>query len=165
MMRVLVFAFLLAAAPAALAEDVRVDRIDLLDKGIYEVTIGEQTADASVPTGVASTPDTFKNIEATTEIPGRLGLEFGFQYEIVGAPAGAEVPVEITYTFPAPGIVDPADPKPVLESRITRSKKIGETIYLGYGFENEWEIVPGTWTFAVSYQGKELGEQSFTVTK
>jgi hypothetical protein len=164
MMRVLVFAFLLAAAPA-LAEDVRVDRIDVLDRGIFDITIGEQTPDASTPTGVASAVDSYKNIEATTEIPGRLGLEFGFQYVIVGAPAGAEVPVEITYTFPAPGIVDPADPKPVLESRITRSKKIGETIYLGYGFENEWEIVPGTWTFAVSYQGKELGEQSFTVTK
>jgi hypothetical protein len=53
----------------------------------------------------------------------------------------------------------------VLESRITRNKKIGETLYLGYGFENEWEIVPGTWTFAVSYQGKELAKQSFTVSK
>ena len=164
-MRVLVFAFLLAAAPAALAEDVRVDRIDVLDRGIFEVTIGQQTADASTPTGVASAVDSYKNIEATTEIPGRLGLEFGFQYVIVGAPEGAEVPVEITYTFPAPGLIDPADPKPVLESRITRDKKIGETIYLGYGFENEWEIVPGTWTFSVSYKGKELGEQSFTVSK
>jgi hypothetical protein len=165
-MRFLFLALLLLAAPLAVrAEEVRVDRIDIVDKGIYEVTLGQQTTDASTPTGVASAVDSFKNIEATTDIPGRLGLEFGFQYVIVGEPAGAEVPVEITYTFPAPGLVDPADPKPVPESRITRDKKIGETIYLGYGFENEWEIVPGTWTFAVAYQGKELAKQSFTVSK
>jgi hypothetical protein len=165
-MRLPFLAFLLVTTPlAALAEDVRVDKIDIVDKGIYTVTLGEQTADASTPTGVVSAVDKFKNIEATTDIHGRLGLEFGFQYVIVGAPAGAEVPVDITYTFPAPGLVDPADPKPVLESRITRNKKIGETIYLGYGFENDWEIVPGTWSFAISYQNRELAKQSFTVSK
>jgi hypothetical protein len=165
-MRLLFLAVALATAPVvAQAADVRVDRIDIVDKGIYTVTLGEQMPDASTPTGVASAVDSFNNIEATTDIPGRLGLEFGFQYVIAGEPAGAEVPVDITYGFPPPGLVDPADPKPMLESRITRQKKIGETIYLGYGFENDWEIVPGTWSFAVSYQGRELARQSFTVSK
>ncbi len=134
-----------------------------MDKGIYTVTLGEQRPDGSTPTGVVSAVDSFNNVEATTDIPGRLGLEFGFQYVIVGEPAGAEVPVDITYGFPPPGLVDPADPKPMLESRITRQKMIGETIYLGYGFENDWEIVPGEWTITISFEGRELVRQSFAV--
>ena len=44
-------------------------------------------------------------------------------------------------------------------------KKIGETAYLGYGIENDWEIVPGTWTFEIWYSGRKLAEQSFTLSR
>lgn len=158
-------ALALAAASAASAQSARVDRIDIVDKGIYTITLGEQTTGVNTPSGTVTAVPIAKNTEATTTIPARLGVEFGLRYLIVGAPNAAEVTVDIVNTYPKPGLVDPADPKPILESRFSRQKKIGEPIYLGYGFENAWEMVPGTWTFEIWYQGRKLAEQSFTVTK
>ena len=78
--------------------------------------------------------------------------------------AGAEVPLDFVIVYPAPGLVDPAEPQPLLESRYSRNKKIGETVYLGYGFENDWEIVPGEWSFEIWFEGRKLASQSFTVS-
>ena len=161
----LLAAGLLTTPLAALAGDVHVERIDIVDKGTYAITIGEETPDPNTPTGKIAAVTTVKNLKATTTIPGRVGVEFGFQYVVVGEPAGTEVSLDMVNTYPAPGLVDPADPKPLLESRYSRKKKIGDTVYLGYGFENPWEIVPGTWTFEIWFEGKKLAEQSFTVTK
>jgi hypothetical protein len=164
-MRFLLIAAVLLAAPlVATAADIRVERIDIVDAGIYTVATGEETADPNVPTGTIATPTTATLVEATTGIPGRRGLEFGFRYEIVGAPAGAEVALDFVILYPPPGLIDPADPEPVLASRFTRPKQIGEAIYLGYGFEDNWEIVPGEWTFEIWYDGAKLAERRFTVT-
>ena len=161
----LLAAMLLTAVHAAEAEDVRVDRIDIVGKGIYAVTVGVETPDPNAPAGTITAPGTAALIEATTAIPGRLGVEFGLQYVVSGEPAGVDVPLDILLTYPAPGLVDPADPEPITETRFSRMKKIGDTVYLGYGFQNDWEIVPGSWTFAISFDGRKLAEQSFTVTK
>jgi hypothetical protein len=160
----LIAAVLLAAPAAATAGDIRVERIDIVDAGIYTVATGEETADPDAPTGTIAAPTTATLVEATTAIPGRRGLEFGLRYVIVGEPAGAEVSLDFVIAYPAPGLVDPAEPEPLRESRFTRPKQIGETIYLGYGFENDWEIVPGEWRFEIWYEGSRLAERRFAVT-
>jgi hypothetical protein len=165
-MRVIHLAVVLLLAPfVTWAEEVRVDRIDVVGKGIYIVTTGEETPDASAPTGKLAAVTAVENIEATTAIPGKVGLEFGLQYVVVGEPAGAEVSLDFVGIFPPPGLIDPADPTPLLETRYSRVKKIGETVYLGYGFENDWEIVSGTWTFEIWHAGKKLATESFSVSK
>jgi hypothetical protein len=161
----LIAATLLAASLSARAEGVRVERIDIVDTGIYTIVTGEVTADPNAPTGAIAAVTTVTNVEKTTTIPGRLGLEFGLRYVIVGEPAGAEVPLDFVISYPAPGLVDPAEPEPLRESRYARQKKIGETIYLGYGFENAWEIVPGEWSFEIWFEGKKLARQDFTVSQ
>ncbi len=161
----LLVAMLLVARDAAEAADVRVDRIDIVDRGLYTVTIGEQTPDPNAPTGTIAAPTVVELREATTIIPGRLGVEFGLQYVVVGAPAGDQVSLDFILTYPPPGLAYPASPEPILESRFSRAKKIADTVYLGFGFENPWEIVPGTWTFEISFAGRKLAEQSFTVTR
>ena len=166
MMRVMLLAaMLLTAVHAARAQDVRVERVDIVDRGIYTVTVGEQTPDPNAPTGTIAAPGAVKLLEATTAIQGRLGLEFGLQYVVVGEPAGADVPLDFVVTYPEAGLVDPADPNRMLKSGFSRVKKIGDTVYFGFGFENAWEIVPGTWTFTILFQRRKLAEQSFTVTQ
>jgi Domain of unknown function (DUF3859) len=147
------------------SQDLRVDSIDVVSKGIYDVQTGEETPDASAPTGEIAAPVTFKNIESTDEIPARVGVEFGAEYRVVGAPEGAKVPLELVITYPAPGLADPEEAEPVRTTRFTREKTIGEVTYVGYGFENDWELVPGTWTFRIFYDNRKLLEESFTVVK
>ncbi|MCB1475141.1 MAG: DUF3859 domain-containing protein [Rhodobiaceae bacterium] len=166
MLKCLVAALLLVgAASAARAEDARVDRIDIVDTGIYTVVAGAETANKDAPTGVIKSPDSFNLTERTTTIAGRVGLEFGLRYVAVGAPEGVEVPLDIVLTFPPEGLPDPTEKTPIHKTEFSRTKKIGETVYLGYGFENNWEIVPGTWTFEIFHKGQKLAEQRFTVTR
>ena len=82
-----------------------------------------------------------------------------------GEPDGAEVTLEFVNTYPAPGLADPESPTPFMESKYERSKKIGETIYSGYGLENDWELVPGTWIFEIRHKGDTLASVSFTLVK
>jgi hypothetical protein len=160
----LLAAFVVAAVSTAAAQSVRVDGIDVVDKGIYEITAGKKTADPNTPTKEITAVTGEKLVTATDTVAGKIGTEFGLRYVVKGDPAGAEAPLDFVITYPPPGLKDPAEAAPVTESRYSRGKKIGDTIYLGYGFENDWEIVPGTWTFAIFHDGKKLAEESFTVT-
>ncbi len=163
-MRCLPIAALLVLAPlAAITADLRVERIDVVDAGIYTVAIDEETADPNAPGGTIAAPITATLVEATATVPARLGLEFGLRYVIVGEPVGAEVPLDFVIIYPPPGLIDPAEPEPLRESRYTRPKKIGETVYLGYGFENDWEMVPGVWTFEIWHGDAKLASLSFAV--
>jgi hypothetical protein len=165
MRRVSMFAMLLLAPTLAAAEEVRIDRIEIVDSGVYAIEAGAATPDPNTPTGEVTAVETARNIEATTQIEARLGLEFGFRYTIVGEPAGGEATLDFVILYPDPGIRDPGEPSPLRESRYSRAKKVGETIYLGYGFENDWEIVPGAWTFQIWQGSRKLAEQSFRVTR
>ena len=51
-MRFLLLAIAMLLAPiTARAEDVRIERIDVVDTGIYTVVTGEETTDPNAPTG------------------------------------------------------------------------------------------------------------------
>jgi len=164
-MRLMMLAILPVMTSAAFAGDIRVDRVDVLGEGIYEITIGEETPNPDLPGDTIATVQGSKLIEATSTVQARLGLEFGYEYVVVGEPDGADVSLDAVYRFPSPGLKDPESAEPTLESRVARKKKIGEPTYIGYGFDNDWEIVPGTWTFEIWYEGRKLAGKSFTVTK
>lgn len=157
------FAAALASA-APMAASAEVTRVDVLDRGIYEIVPGEETAAPETPTGTITAVDTQRLIEATDTVPGKLGVEFGLRYVVIGSPEGGEVTVDLVYAYPPPGLKDPAEAEAALETRISRAKKIGETTYIGYGFESDWEIVPGTWRLEIWHGGKKLAEESFEVT-
>ena len=166
MHRVLSTAALVAVVvPAgAFAAEVKVDRIEIVDTGIYTLVLGEETADSSMPSETIVAVETADLVEPTTEVVARLGLEFGLRYRVVGEPDGSAVTLDFLFAYPPPGLADPEQRSPLLESRFTRERTIGEIEYTGFGFESDWEIVPGTWTIAISHEGETLAEQSFTVT-
>lgn len=155
----------LVISSAAVAQEASVSGLEIVGKGIYEVQTGAVTKDPSAPTGEIKAPDTFKLVEATDKIPARVGVEFGFEYKLDGAPDGAEVTLRYVNVYPAPGLADPGSAKPVLSDTFERKKKIGAVNYLGYGFENDWELVPGTWTMEIWSGDHKLASESFTVAK
>jgi uncharacterized protein DUF3859 len=148
-----------------LAQEAHVDQIEVVGKGLYRVETGERTPEAGLPAGAVASPVTFTNIEKTSTVPARVGVEFGLEYKIVGEPSGAEVTLEFVNTYPGAGLADPNSPEPLRESRFKKMKPIGKVLYFGYGFENDWELVPGTWTFEIWSDGRKLAEEKFTVIK
>jgi Domain of unknown function (DUF3859) len=155
----------LLVSGGAVAQEARVERIDVVGKGLYKVETGQRTPDTDVPTGSVTLPLKVTKIEGTSSVPARSGVEFGVEYKIIGEPTGAEVTLEFINKYPADGLADPASPAPLRESRFERKKTIGTVEYFGYGFENDWELVPGVWTFDIIHDGRLLLEEQFTVVE
>lgn len=149
----------------AYAQEARVERIDIVGKGIYQIAVGKLAPEKQTPTGVAASVANETKIQDTTTVPAKIGLEFGIQYLIVGAPKGAQVPIRIVNVYPPPGLKNPNSKEPIRRAEIVRNKTVGDVIYAGYGFENAWEIVPGTWTIELWHKDRKLAQQSFTVTR
>jgi len=149
----------------ALAEEVRVERIDIVGKGIYLIEAGERIPEATAPTGAIEPAIKFTNIEKTETVPARIGVEFGLEYRIVGEPDGGEVTLEFLVNYPEAGIADPESPTPLRETRYELQKPVGQPLYFGYGFENDWELVPGSWKFEIWHDRRKLAEEYFSVVK
>lgn len=164
-MRTIVCFLLLSLSSAAHAQQAQIERIDIVGKGIYQVDVGKLTPDKQAPTGIVASVKNAKLIESTTTVPARIGLEFGIQYAIVGSPKGAQLPIRIVNVYPKQGLRNPKTGKTVQRAEIVRDKVIGDLIYAGYAFENEWEIVPGVWKIELWHENRKLAEQSFTVTR
>lgn len=156
---------LLLLAAGAEAQTVTVDRIDVVSFGTFGIETGEITPTPDTPTGEVTAVSAARNLQSTHTIKAHVGLEFGFQYVVVGSPAGAEVTLDIVHRYPAQGLKTPESAEPVRESRYQRTKVIGETNYLGYGFEQEWEMEPGSWGFEIWYDGRRLAEETFSVER
>ncbi len=164
-MRTIVCCFLfLSLSFVAHAQKAQIERIDIVGKGIYQVAVGKQTPDKQTPTGSVASVNEATKIEDTTTVLARIGLEFGIEYVIIGSPTGVQVPIRIVNVYPKQGLHNPKNRKTLRHAEIMRKKIIGDIIYTGYAFENEWEIVPGVWKFELWYKNRKLAEQSFTVS-
>jgi hypothetical protein len=123
--------------------------------GIYQAKVlTDQTNAAGVQLqGI----DEFKLVRSTTNVPARIGVRFGFRYEILGTPANA--PVMLTMVVKHPPIKNPATGK--LETKDTYPLKswIGKT-YTSGSLDDESDLVTGPYTFEVWHEGKKLCEQS-----
>lgn len=139
--------------------------IRILDFGLYKYTQTESTVVApNSATGILKLGESI-HVRTTRTIPGRLGIHFGFHYVLVGQPADADVTVKVVDLFPSPGIRDPSTRVVRRSSYYEYPARIGSLAGQIYGFENTWEIIPGTWSFQIWYQGRKLAEQHFTVVK
>ena len=159
-----VLALVAFAAPVQ-AQEVTVERVEVIDTGIFSLVLGEETDDPNLPGEKIVSVDSAEIVKSTTTVPARIGLEFGIAYRIIGEPEGSDVALGFHFEYPEPGLADPEIDSPLLVSDFTRQRTIGKTEYTGFGFENDWELVPGTWTFAIRHEGETLAERTFTVTK
>lgn len=98
----------------------------------------------------------------TNAIPMQLGTEFGIEYQINTKPKGRPIDITTVIKFPAPGLIQPRG-RTYLTSKETKRVKIGEPHLHGYGFDEDWELVPGEWVFEVWHKKAKLVSKTFTV--
>ena len=162
---ILSVAVLLFASIPVHAQTARVDRVDVVDYGIYQTEMTKQTSTPGVVAGTVRTLTNIKNSEVTRTIPAQPGVRFGFRYNVIGAPNGAQVSMTVVHRFPKQGLRRPGTAETVYREEYVAAKTIGHEGYTDYGFDHDWELVPGAWTIELWYQGRKLAEQSFTVVK
>jgi hypothetical protein len=101
-------------------------------------------------------------VEYTTDIPAELGVNFGFQYIINSSPKGKPIRVTTVIKLPEGGLQRPGG-RLYTESRDTHDVIIGKKALHGYGFDEEWEMVPGIWVFELWYKDARLIKKTFTI--
>ncbi|MBV1705144.1 MAG: DUF3859 domain-containing protein [Hyphomicrobiales bacterium] len=150
----------IADPPAALAANV--DRIQVVEYGIYTAVAIGKVAAADTASGTFTTLGDVRHATTTTRVPLQLGERFGYRYRIFGAPAGAAVRLKYVTIFPAPGLVKPGAAPKRADSYVT-SHAIGRVVYVGYTLDHPWELVPGVWTFQIWSGNRKLAERKFTL--
>jgi hypothetical protein len=153
----------LASAHAG-AQETRVDRIQVLEYGIYEASVAYSERDANWV--LQSRVGDVRHVKRTRKVPAKLGVRFGFGYVVVGSPQGAKVTLRKVTRFPPPGLKSPAAKQALKFSEVAVTRTIGrEAGYVDYGFDDPWELVPGRWTIELWLGDRRLAAQSFTVVK
>ena len=157
---IVAFVALLTICPAWAQAQVR--GIEIVQYGIYTADLQSSKRDVQ---GVKQSISTnFRLAATTTTVPAQLGLRFGIEYKVVGAPSGKTVSLKSVMVYPAVGLRSPAVSQPIFRNETTVTPKIGKITYEGYRFDDEWELVPGPWTIQLWYGDRKLAEKTFTVT-
>ena len=138
-----------------------VEKIAIVEAGIYSAkTIG---TDRPSSLGSVHRVEAVRILERSTLVPAQKGIRFGFRYKVVGSPIGTRVGLRFVINFPVPGLRPPLAREPHLSAEFTATKTIGDTAYREFHFDEDWEIVPGLWTFEVWHGHRKIGEQHFCV--
>jgi hypothetical protein len=139
-------------------EEVHVTGAKVTEAGIYasQVMTDETNAAGVKLQGL----DEFKLLMNTTNVPARIGIRFGFRYEIFGTPANA--PIVLTMVGKHPPIKNSTTGRVETTDTYQLNSWIGKT-YTSNSLDEKSDCVPGEWSFEVWYDGKKLCEQSFLV--
>jgi hypothetical protein len=141
--------------------------IEIIEPGIYDAALSTRTDAPDSAIGTRSYIDALhKATSVTTTIHPRPGLHFGFRFLIVGEPLGRQVTLDLVTNFPAPGLHQPGSAQAVQRDGYVQTARLGSESFIGYTFDEAWEMVPGVWKFEIWDQSsnRKLAEQSFTVT-
>ena len=146
------------SAPAAAQE---VASFEVTQAGIYAPYVVRSKRDASgVIQNMVLEP---KLAKATTIIPARIGISFGFRYRVSGKPPGKTIVVRKETHYPAPGAKPPGS-KAVLTVNSTQTNvRLNNVLFSGYTLAEPWELIPGKWVFSFWLGDRKLGEQEFTI--
>lgn len=139
-------------------EPAKVTSAKITEVGIYEAKVlTDQTNAAGVK---LQGLDEFKLLKSTTNIPARIGVRYGFRYEILGSPKNA--PIVLTMVGKHPPMKNSTTGRVGTVDTYQLTSWVGKT-YTSDSLEEKAELVPGPRTLEVWHQGKKLCEQTFLI--
>jgi hypothetical protein len=147
---------------SASASEGRVQGAVVLWYGVFQPGRTVEVEDKDAPTGKRMVTSSVVPPSVNSErISVTIGVRFGFGYMLIGSPAGAKVQVRHVRKFPPEGFHDPRTGQKLASTTRDHNFEIGRELYIGYGFGEPWEMVPGTWTFELWHGDRKLAEKSF----
>jgi hypothetical protein len=152
------------APPTGSTPAARVDRIEIVEKGLYRVQLQQKVEDPRVLGGSRYVHSKGELIQDTATIPAVKGTQFGFRYVVVGEPKGTQVPTRIVAHYPEGGRQNPNNGKIAQKDEFPQAATIGGAPNLFF-FNMMWGMVPGVWTIEVWSQDRKLAEQKFTLVQ
>ncbi|HEY7991493.1 MAG TPA: DUF3859 domain-containing protein [Stellaceae bacterium] len=153
---------LLFVSASAYAQTPQIERIDTVEYGIYtaDKTSCKRDAEGIQRCGRSN----LRHAETTSTVPAQLGVEFGLRYRVVGNPNGAPVQIKRIWRLPTPGFRQPGKAAIHHLERVDDTT-VGGTLYVSYGFDDPWELIPGPWVLEFWYGDRKLLSHTFTVVR
>ena len=132
--------------------------------GLYRLLrSGGVVDDPNTSTGKVTAKPVIQLVESTERIPLLKGAQMYLQYRIKpfpDRPAWVDFRQVLKHpemTLPDGSVSTGSDIS--FKGKVSANQSIG---YIGYGFDEDYELVEGDWVFEVWYQDKKLVEQTFT---
>jgi hypothetical protein len=159
----LLVAFFLANFPTrATASEETKGRI--INFGLIEPITKERREDSPETTAGIRRIARWKVTKRTGKIPARIGLQFGIEFFVTGLPSNSVVILRKTVNHPMITKPDGKASKgytrhmPILTTKDGTIRRVE-----GYGFDHEYELVPGEWTIEFWFKNHKLAGKTFQV--
>jgi hypothetical protein len=152
-----------ALTPGARAQ--QVERIEIVEWGIYRTDNLGVIPNPNAPSGTSYLAANIRHQQTTTTVPALVGITFGFRYEVAGSPPGAAVKLRTVVRFPRQGLTSPSSGKTFLSEESDRSTPVGGIGFKGYTLDYDWEVQTGPWTVEIWHGDRKLAEKTFMVTR
>ena len=148
------------------SEDSRTGHTRIMQYGIYKVEgQGRQVFSPDVPNNkqtLHSRPIVF--LKETNRIPAVLGVQFGYTFEIAGLRPDTDVDLVAITSYPPIKSPDGKEKTKHTWSSRRRSSNQGTlTSFVGYHFEEPYELATGNWTMEIWSDGKPLLRKEFVI--
>jgi hypothetical protein len=153
-------------AASARAQDMRVDRLEIVDVGFFDsahVKVTGATAAEGAVTGAVQRLGALQLLPEPPANSARVGIGFGVRFRSFGERDGERAMLRSVWKIPEPGIVNPTNHTTYRQSVADFPTVIGTSHWRGYGFDEPWEVVPGTWTLEIWQGDRKLLEKSFEI--
>src|SRR5262249_8206150 len=139
----------------------------LVEAGFYDNTKVKVTGSARADGAAVGRVDELDEVRLLPDSPAvsaHVGIGFGIRFRSFGDKDGPQAPLRSVRKIPEPGIHNPTNGNTYRQSVSEFTTTIGNAHWRGYGFDEPWEVVPGTWTIEIWQGDRKLLEQSFTIT-
>lgn len=144
----------------------RPPKVSILEYGVFRTSPEPERQDAPDTArgsvGVVSALADPTLLELTNQIPAALGTVFGIRTSARGGRRGRSAAVRIRVVHPP--MVNPADGSTREVDEWDATVQVGYPRYNGWRFEEQHELVPGTWRIQVLMGGNVVAEQAFEVS-
>lgn len=161
LLRLVLTACLLVSSAAVSATGAQEVTGRIIEYGVYEAEIGQKSDAPGTISGRTNNITRLRHVRTAREIFGQLGLSFGMRFALDG---GARPGDPLTFRVTHPPLTHPENGR---GGRVDEwTSRVGanpQNQYVGYTFEEPWELAEGEWTFNVIYRGRVVATHSFMI--
>lgn len=143
------------------AAEVLVSGARILDFGEFSSNVERRERSSAVADGIKDRARDFALVKRGAMQEARLGSGIGIRYQVLGAPRGAKVLLDVVVRHPA--IVNPATRQPMTQSTAQYERSIGEVAHSVWSFDTQADLLPGDYAIELWHRGRMLARQAFRV--
>ncbi len=136
-----------------------VSNVSIVDYGLYETSFEQWKTAPRTDNGKIEIVRDMTLVEATDNITGTAGVEFGLRYVVNGDRWGKTVKILVKILH-----VDLDNPETVVDvGQWVSEKQIGRTTFDGWKFDSDLPTGRQSLTFQLFHEGRKLAEKNFTI--